>query len=108
MNPEAAMLRGELEGWHEALEEGEFDAVLSDIKSWVNARIAKVNQDKLANLAIGDRVKFGSHVVPKYLQRYQGTVEFILDDGKVQVDIGYTGRRFSGVVTTPRSLLVKL
>jgi len=87
---------------HNGVHDGELDNILAAVherKKWRGLAI-------IYSANVGDAVRISDNVKPKYLAGARGTVISIMRD-KIRVDVGYTGGRFSGVITVPPSLIEK-
>lgn len=96
----------------DAIAEGELDAHLGAIAAAVDARRRLLHtidsSHRLAMLCVGDRVRIGQRVSPRYLAGLDGTiVEF--DDRAATVRLDFPVGRFeSGRVRCPPLVLEKL
>lgn len=96
----------------DAIAEGELDAHLGAIAAAVDARRRLLHtidsSHRLAMLCVGDRVRIGQRVSPRYLAGLDGTiVEF--DDRSATVRLDFPVGRFeSGRVRCPPLVLEKL
>lgn len=95
----------------DAIAAGELDAHLGAIAAAVDARTRMLHtidsSHRLATLCVGDRVRIGQRVSPRYLAGHDGTI-VELDDRAATVRLDFPVGRFeSGRVRCPPLVLEK-